>query len=72
MYIVLNLQVLGDYQNGLGETLQGIVTLEEGEEECDGEREKGEEIALVLRKAQVTVAEIQELLSTGQGKPETQ
>lgn len=68
----LNSQVLGDYQNGLGETLQG---LEEGEEDYDGEREKDEErdrIALVLRKAQVTVAEVQELLSTGQSKRETQ
>lgn len=70
--LYLNSQALGDYQNGLGETLQGIVTLEEGEEDYDGEGKKGEEMALVLRKAQVTVTEIQELLSTGQSKPETQ
>lgn len=62
--------MLGDYQNGLGETLQGILM---GEEDYDGEREKGEErdrLAPVLRKAQETVAEIQELLTTGQSKQE--
>lgn len=65
--------MLGDYQNGLGETLQGILTLEEGEEDYDGDGEKGEErdrAALILRKAQETVAEIQELLSSGQSKQE--
>ena len=65
------MKALDDYHSQVDETLHDIAETGKEEEEEDGEeREEGQErrVVQILREAQETVGEVQELLSSGQGE----